>query len=162
MPTTFTGLMLFLVLLVPGFAYVSVRRRSRPAQRVSVFQETASVAIASALAISIALGVFALIRINRPADTPDIGLLIREGRDYFEQEYALVGGWALGVMAAATVVAAAAGWAVAKLPVHPSSMSAWGMSFEKYADGRDPTVTCILDDGSWVRGGTLVLQQLSR
>jgi hypothetical protein len=153
MPTTLTGLVLFLVLLVPGFAFVGSFRRFRPSQRRSTFAETAEVAVASAFALTAAGAVFGVMRSVWPDSTPDIGKLISEGRKYFEQEYLLVGGWACGLFAAATIGAWAAGRALGlKKTADPASMSSWWMLFEHYADGRDVTVTCILDDGSWIRG----------
>lgn len=152
MPTTLTGLILFLVLLVPGFMFVNVRRRFRPAERVSAFQETAMVAFASAVAITLTLGVFALLRRLFPRATPDVGRLIHERGEYIEQEYSLVGIWALGVLALATGGAAAAGWLVGKRPAHPSQMSSWWLLFDSTPEGAQVTVGCVLDDGSWVQG----------
>ena len=47
MPTTLTGLVLFVVLLLPGFAYVTGKERHTTGQRLSHFRETAAVVAAS-------------------------------------------------------------------------------------------------------------------
>ena len=47
MPTTLTGLVLFVVLLLPGFAYVTGKERHTTGQRLSPFRETAAVVAAS-------------------------------------------------------------------------------------------------------------------
>lgn len=88
-----------------------------------------------------------------PRATPDVGRLIRERGEYIEQEYVLVGAWALGAIAAATVLAGLAGWAAGRwLPVHPSSMSSWWVLFEHQRRGRSVEVGCTLDDGTYYQG----------
>lgn len=42
MPTTLTGLLLFVVLLLPGISYVAIRERGTPRQARSAFRETAT------------------------------------------------------------------------------------------------------------------------
>jgi Family of unknown function (DUF6338) len=47
MPTTLTGLLLFVVLLLPGFAYLVGKERAGTERRTSPFRETVAVVAAS-------------------------------------------------------------------------------------------------------------------
>lgn len=46
-PTTLTGLLILLFLLVPGFLFVTLRERHRPTRKLSVFRETGTVLTAT-------------------------------------------------------------------------------------------------------------------
>lgn len=47
MPTTLTGLLLFVVLLLPGFAYLVGKERNGTERRMSPFRETVAIVAAS-------------------------------------------------------------------------------------------------------------------
>lgn len=55
MPTTFTGLLLFIVTLLPGYAYLVGKERHSVERRVSTFRETVSVVAASVTSELVAL-----------------------------------------------------------------------------------------------------------
>jgi hypothetical protein len=82
MPTTLTGLLLFVVLLLPGFAYAVGKERNGTGQQLTPFRETAAVVAASISFELIVLAIFAVIRALLPSLTPDIGALIRNGPSY--------------------------------------------------------------------------------
>lgn len=166
MPTTTLGLLLFVVLLVPGFAYTIVRERAVPERRSSAFRETASVAFASVILGAVALTFFALVRLLIPEITPDVGELIADPYAYTAEHYALVGLWAAGLLALASVLAVRAaqsewqGWLawLAGPDARTAHMSAWSRMFSQ---SNEPIyVGCTLDDGSYV-GGFLLFSSRS-
>lgn len=152
MPSTLTGLLLFLALLLPGFAFVTLLRRGRPGYRPSALQETASIAVASVLAELAVLGVFVLVHVCARSWTPDVGQLIARPRDYLAAHYLSVFGWAAGLLLAACVLASVAGSVLARRPVHESTVSSWWTLFEDWNPGTTRRVQCELDDGSYVAG----------
>lgn len=109
MPTTLTGLLLFVVMLLPGFAYLVGKERHGTERRLSPFRETVAIVAASVTSELVVLVVFAGIRVLRPSLTPDVGALIRNGRDYLlgsdghPAQYAIVALWGTGLLAVATL-----------------------------------------------------------
>jgi Family of unknown function (DUF6338) len=176
MPTTLTGLLLFVVMLLPGFAYLVGKERHGTERRLSPFRETVAIVAASITSELIVLVVFAGIRVLWPSVTPDVGALIRDGRAYLSGNsghpghYRIVVAWAAALLAAAALGAYLAtkpqirrvgvnkpkiGRLIEKVigPYpHDSTVSAWWILFERWPKGRDVQVACMLDDGSAVRG----------
>lgn len=150
-PTTITGLVLLVVLLLPGLTFVIVRERKGSERRPTPFRETGAVVFCSILTELAALVLFAALRGLRPDLTPDIGRLIREGATYARAHYAELVWWAGGMLALACVLAAVMA-AIAGRKPHSSAMSAWWVMFEKWFPGENPLVGCILDDGSYIEG----------
>ncbi|KPC86244.1 hypothetical protein ADL35_12210 [Streptomyces sp. NRRL WC-3753] len=151
MPSTFTGLVLLVVALLPGLAYTAVRERGRSERRVSVFRETGAMVFASAVSDLTVLGVFAVVRTVWPSATPDTGRLVREGGGYAQAHYAQLALWGVGLLAVACVLAAVAGrWAPGR--PHPAVMSAWWVLFEHWHPGKRDHLGCLLEDGSYIEG----------
>jgi Family of unknown function (DUF6338) len=166
MPSTLTGLLLFLVLLLPGFAYAVGKERNGVSAGLTPFRETAAVVAASVTSEIVVLAMFGIIRAIRPSITPDVGALVRDGGRYLRGtqdssgHYAQVAIWASGMLAGAVLLAylaslpairSRAGKALGPYP-HDSTVSGWWILFEKWEAGRDITVGCILEDGSFVEG----------
>lgn len=111
MPTTLTGLLLFVVLLLPGFAYLIGKERHGTERRLSPFRETVAIVAASVTSELAMFVIFAGIRALWPSGTPDVGALIRNGRDYLlgthghPGQYRLVSVWGISLLAAASLVA---------------------------------------------------------
>jgi hypothetical protein len=162
MPTTLTGLLLFVVLLLPGFVYLTGKERAGAERHVSPFRETVTIVTASITSEITVLILFAILRTIRPSLTPDVGALIRGGSAYLRDHYAQFAVWAISLLALSTVLAYVVTFpairrGLAKLHLsgpypHSSAMSAWWVLFERYANGRPIHVGCTLDDGSHVRG----------
>lgn len=152
MPSTLSGLVLFVVLLLPGIAYVAVRERHLPDKRESVFRETATVAAVSfaadLLAVLIAVGVSTW----HPTAAPDVGRLIVDGPAYFKGHSNLVLWWALGGLAFSTAVAASVGRIIGSRVPHPSGMSSWWFMWDERMAMSEIHLNCILDDGSKIDG----------
>jgi Family of unknown function (DUF6338) len=62
MPTTLTGLLLFVVLLLPGFAYLVGKERNGTERQTSPFRETIAIVAASTTAELAVLALFAIPR----------------------------------------------------------------------------------------------------
>ena len=166
MPTTLTGLLLFVVLLLPGFAYLVGKERHGTERRLSPFRETVAIVAASITSELVVLVVFAGIRALWPSITPDIGALIRDGGAYLRGssehpgQYRLVAVWGIALLAVASVGAyLATKPKIRRLATrvtgpypHDSTVSAWWILFERWPNGRDVQVACMLDDGSALRG----------
>jgi Family of unknown function (DUF6338) len=167
MPTTLTGLLLFVVLLLPGFAYLVGKERHGTERRLSPFRETVAIVAASVSSELVVLVVFACIRVLLPSITPDIGALIRHGGVYLRGsqshhgQYGIVAAWGIGLLVAATLLAYCAtvprirrvAEKVTGPYPHDSTVSAWWILFERWKEKRSIEVICILDDGSSIRGG---------
>jgi Family of unknown function (DUF6338) len=162
MPTTFTGVLLFLVLLLPGFAYLVGKERSGTERHTSPFRETVAIVAASASSEIAVLILLAAARLWWPSLTPDMGGVVRGGSAYLRQHYRELAAWGIAMLAVSVVLAYAATLpairrAMAALPLvgpypHDSTVSAWWLVLERLAEGREVHVGCILDDGSYVRG----------
>ncbi|MFJ9243820.1 DUF6338 family protein [Streptomyces sp. NPDC101776] len=171
MPTTVTGLLLLVVLLLPGLAYAVVRERQGTERGVSSFRETGAVVFASIISEIVVLGFFAMVRSLWPRATPDIGRLIREGSTYARAHYASLALWSVALLLLATALAGLAAcapalaarvrrprwlaaWIAGRAPGwrHPSTTSAWWVMFERWYPGENAHVGCVLEDGSYVEG----------
>ena len=106
MPTTVSGLLLFVALLTPGLVYL-VRTESRlPGQQYTVLRETALVVSVSLLANTLALGLFGILRALWPGGTPDTGAIVRDPGTYFRGHYVMVALWGASLLLVAVAVAA--------------------------------------------------------
>jgi hypothetical protein len=166
MPTTLTGLLLFVVLLLPGFAYLVGKERAGTERRTSPFRETVAV-VAASVATELAVIVMFQPLWSRSLD---VDLMIADFEAYWRDHPALVFFWALGLLAVATILAylatrpwvrspqwvvRLAGWLDKTDPhpkwlyprvvrwlksmvkyPHPSSVSGWWMLFKHWTDGR--------------------------
>src|SRR5579863_5022619 len=99
MPTTLTGLLLFVALLLPGFAYLVGKERHGTERHTSPFRETVAVVAASVTSELAVLAVFAAIRAVRPSWTPDIGALIHDGSAYVAAHYRSLAAWGFVMLA---------------------------------------------------------------
>jgi len=172
-PTTFVGLLLFVVLLAPGFAYVARREVQQPVRPTSIFRETVAVALASVGCDIAVVLVFAVVRWIGPGVTPDIGALVRQSGSYAEAHYVALAAWGLGLLAGACLLALAlAGldvgsrlarllqrvpglhWLAPPARTAVSPKSAWLRVFREYED-HAVHVGCHLDDGSYLSGWLL-------
>jgi uncharacterized protein DUF6338 len=154
MPTTLIGLVVFIVLLMPGFAFTLRRERHTKAERrLSPFRETIAIAFSSVVADSIAVAVFYLIRRSFPQITPDVDALMNTSTEYFKKNYWDILGWAAILLTVATAGAfSAASPSLTDRFLSPF-LSAWGVMFGKHADKSIKVyVGCNMADGSYVAG----------
>jgi hypothetical protein len=162
MPTTLSSLLIFVVLLLPGFAYLVGKERHGTERHTSPFRETVAVVAASVTSEVAVLAGFAILRWLRPSWTPDVGALFRHGGTYAAPHYRSLAAWGFGMLGIAVLGAYVATVPTVRkrLPLpsaardypHESTVSGWWLLFEKWRQGRDIEVCCILNDGSAVRG----------
>ncbi|WP_330358865.1 DUF6338 family protein [Streptomyces chartreusis] len=156
MPATFTSLLLFIVLLAPGFAYAAVRDRHRPERTSTALRETSRVVLASVGFGAAALVLFACVRVSAPGLTPDVGRLVRERGAYVRMHYAETVMWTAAVLLLAVLFAVLAARFLPRRPfaVNPES-SAWWVLFDMNARANGAQwiqVGCELTDGSYLAG----------
>jgi uncharacterized membrane protein len=165
-PSDLTGLLLFVILLLPGFAYNSVRARRRPDRQLTSLQETVIIVTASLAALVVTGLVFAIIRVLLPGVTPDVRAALFSTHAYLQAHYVRTAWWAVAFLAVA--VLGAMGVAEAQEsqwlsrsrylrglagPPDPSTQSGWWIAFRPGLDaGHEVHVGCTLDDGSYVSG----------
>ena len=146
MPTTLTGLLLFVVLLLPGFAYLVGKERHGTERRLSPFRETVAIVSASVTSELVVLGIFAAIRALWPSVTPNVGAMLRQGDYTFTATKAIMatircslhGGlgcssWpcVLHIRLLSLAYDVFFEWLTGPYP-HESTVSAWWMLFEKW------------------------------
>src|ERR1035437_6646163 len=111
MPTTLTGLLLFGVLLLPGFAYLGGKKQNGTERQAFPFRDTVAIVAASVTSELGFLALFAAVRWLWPTVTPDVGALVSSGGTYLRGSAALpayyrdVAGWGLGMLALAVGLA---------------------------------------------------------
>lgn len=170
MPNTFLGLLLFVLLLAPGFTYLLVAERGVvPVREMTVLRETATVALSSVVADLFALFLFGVVRAVAPVMAPDIGELVRNPENYARDHYLSLAWWLVALVSVACLAAAVlagvlnsadrrASLRSAKLLkwLHPTGgvrfNSAWWGAFKEEQPGLAKRVTCRLEDGSSVQG----------
>ncbi|KYK12964.1 MULTISPECIES: DUF6338 family protein [Streptomyces] len=155
MPSTFLGLVLLVVCLVPGFVYAAARDVRVPERTSSAFRETTRVVLASLAFDAMVLAAFAVARTAAPDVTPDTGRLVREGLGYVRQDYARLTLWCCALLVLAAGAALAAARLLPRGPGPLSVESSWWLLFGRYpeqAGAECAYVGCELVDGSYLAG----------
>ncbi|MFF9914863.1 DUF6338 family protein [Streptomyces sp. NPDC013457] len=156
MPATFTSLLLFIILLAPGFTYAAVRDRHRPERTSTALRETSRVVLASVGFNAAALIFFACVRIVAPGQTPDVGRIVRDRDRYVHAHYAETLMWAAALLLLAVLFAVLVARFLPRrtFSVNPES-SAWWVLFDMNARANGTEwirVGCELIDGSYLAG----------
>lgn len=155
MPSTFGGLLLFLVSLAPGFVYSAARDAHYPERTSTTFRETTRVVLAGIGFDVVALGVFALARAFLPSITPDIPRWIDTGWRYVRAEYGVILLWAAVTLSIAMGLALIAARHLPRRRRPLGAESAWWLQFGLYPEEVGAAaihVGCELLDGSHVSG----------
>ena len=174
MPSTFTGLVIFLALLAPGFTFLLIGERGLVAYRTrSALRETATIALASMLFNLVAFAICVII-INSTSwpPAPSLSRLVGEGKPYLQATYKSAGLWFLACLLLACVLAAVAAGLKnrtyqfrvlrSKAPIrwlfppgggNDQESGWWSVLIDRdLHPGMIRIVTCYLEDGSNVRG----------
>lgn len=164
MPNTLIGLLIFVLLLAPGFTYSSYRSRSRPVEKPTALQELSGIALRSVFYNGVALAIFAIVRIRFPHATPDVGALIRRPNAYAVEHYGQLALWGSGLLGLACLLALLAALVASSDKVNPpwgfgwlfprgsvGAEPAWWVLFEAHPEDQ-VYVGCVLEDGSYLGG----------
>ncbi len=170
MPTTLTGLLIFVVLLAPGFLYVIVTEQG-PFTRTapSVLRETASIALVSLLCDLVALGMYMPAAAMSDGRLASLRELVEAGESLWAEDRVTVLITALCLLLAACLVALTlaglvnntSGFDALKvrkpiswvLPAKGArTESAWWGVLHRERPDLYRRVTCYLLDGTRVRG----------
>lgn len=159
MPTTLGGLLIFVLLLVPGFIHYVQRRSQVPQRTLSPLVETANLATVSVVTNALAIAAFGLARIFLPDHSPDIGRFLIEGTGYAAPRLGYLLLWGGGLLAFSSALALALGSRPHGLRALSTrfapaivDVSAWYHVFEEGPVGDLVYVGCDLQDGSYVGG----------
>src|SRR6266516_1768453 len=107
-PSSLLGLVLFVVLLAPGLAYVLRHERVVPARSYSGFRETLRVVFVSVASLTVTGVLLAVVRGIFPTYTPDVGEVVRTPSEAIRNHDASLGWWSLGTVLFATLLASVA------------------------------------------------------
>jgi hypothetical protein len=159
MPSTLTGLLIFVALLVPGFVHYTWRRRTVPLRPDSTLVETANLVTVSLLANVLALGLFGIGRAVRPNVFLDPRELIRSPGEFIADNLLAASITGVGLLVTAVGIA----WAIAAR-VRPISKVAswftpaivdapgWFHVFESATPEQYVHVGCTLAEGGYISG----------
>lgn len=170
MPTTFVGLLIFVLLLAPGFLFVVVVERG-PFSRgsPSVLRETASIALTSLVCDVVAVLLYSILAGLLGERLPSVSRLIKDSAAYWQTDgVEILASFLVTLLVAcllAVVLAASVnqtdGFAALerRRPLRwvipdggARSESAWWFVLRRQYPERFRRVTCFLVDGSTVRG----------
>lgn len=159
MPTTLSGLLILVVLIVPGLTHYVQRRSRAPQRTLSPLVETAALVTASTVCYSVVLAIFAAIRILIPDHSPDVRRLFLERVKYSAPRLGYLVGWGLAAVGIATLLAYLLGARIGPIgkvfrrftPVI-ADVSAWYHVFESGPDDSYVYLGCDMRDGTYVAG----------
>lgn len=161
MPTSVASLILLVVLVFPGVAYVWRREHDLPERRLSAFRETTTVVVSGVVANFAAAWVLLVPAVVWPQLRPEIGLVTGDLRGHTAGEYVRLLGWGTSLVVVATLLAAAFASLIRKVPPRPSIVSSWWLLFrdrrakmqkEHKRGDLKINAACFLDDGSVIEG----------
>lgn len=158
MPNTLTGLLIFVVLLIPGILHYIQRRTLSDQPQVSALVEGATLTTISLVTNLLTIGIFASIRWLMPTHTPNISALFLEGMTYAAPRLGYLLSWATALLVISSSMAIL--WArrpgfLQKIPTFIPSLidtSAWIYEFEAAPKDTRVYVGCDLRDGSYIGG----------
>jgi hypothetical protein len=159
MPTTLIGLILFVVVLLPGFIFLAVLSWDRPRRRLTAMQETAGFVLASVTINVITVTGYLVTRRLIPVveASVDLDTLVRQigteqvgavARLHYQQLWATF----VVLLFASCTLAVGGGLLARQLPVRPAVMSSWWALFDHRNPGTKKTIQCHLQDSSCIEG----------
>lgn len=171
-PSSLLGLVLFVALLAPGFAYVLLRERTTPRGVFSPFRESLTVVFASVACLAAVALLHTGLRALLPDHTLNVRELVRDPASYAREHHVSVAWWSFALLVGAVGIGVAA--------AHPrvldiskrlgfsrvlgsmtgsnggsiDTRSAWHKVMHMYdEEGAGPIfVGASMDDGSYVQG----------
>lgn len=116
LPSTATGILLFLFIAAPGILFDLLRKRRRPGWPESALQETGRIILASVVFTALSLLLLAGIRIAWPSAMPDVGAWLRDESKYVADNYRLIARTTIVVLFVSLGLAWAADWLLRRRP----------------------------------------------
>ncbi len=161
-PTTITGILILLVLILPGFVYVSLRERHQPSHRLSVFRETSVVLAATLVSYLLPLALTILLAFLWHGFRDQLAAALSSvAAVQAAHPFRMIAFGLCWVLLGSVVAAILASKRVSGRWTAPRGGSAWWALFrpkslidEGLIEGQDYKVgvTATLDDGSTVTG----------
>lgn len=161
MPSTLTGLIIFVLLLVPGFVFQRRRARDRPAAEETALQEALTILFTGLLLDGLGLAVVGGLWEVIPGSGVDVGKLVLTPSAYLAAHPVRVLGWAAAVLLIALVTGYLAAGRRVQAFVRRSARktastephaSAWWLLFEEHPAVVPVHVGCYLNDGGYLSG----------
>jgi hypothetical protein len=160
MPTTLSGVVIFVALLVPGLLYHVQRSARVPQRALSPLLETATLATVSLGTNVVTVGVFAALRTWALREhSPDPTRVLEKGSAYIIPNVGYIAAWGFGFVVVSCAIAVLLGTlhdrlasSVGFLAPLIVDVSAWYRVFERGPEGSAVYVGCDMRDGSYVAG----------
>lgn len=169
-PSSLLGLVLFVVLLAPGLAYVLRHERSVPAVTYSAFRETLRVVFASVTCLTVTGLLFAGLRFLVPEHTPDVRRLVQEPIAYIRGHHVQFAWWSFVLVVFATLLGFLAAdprfilaqrkarsnrfwrWLLGESAIRPSSAWRTALIELKPSKADETLVGVQMVDGAYIQG----------
>lgn len=168
-PNTLASVTIFVVLLLPGYIFVRRRQQVSPTRERSAFSEVASVLFAGAVFDAVILAVFLASHRIFPRLPLRLDKFVSNPGAYTRTHYNEVALWAAFLLLAAAGVAylVASERVLSFLSKRSGKssevhQSAWWLLFNEQRPGVTRYVSCVLDDGSLIRGALFSFSRASR
>ncbi|MEU0878453.1 DUF6338 family protein [Lentzea sp. NPDC005914] len=161
MPSTLTGLIIFVLLLVPGFVFQRRRARDRPAAEETALQEALTILFTGLLLDGIGLAAVGGLWWAIPGSGVDVSKLVLSPTAYLAAHPVRLMGWSAAVLALAIAVGYLAAGRRVQAVVRRSARraassephaSAWWLLFEEHPPEVPVHVGCYLSDGGYLSG----------
>ncbi|MFD4673619.1 DUF6338 family protein [Lentzea sp. NPDC058450] len=161
MPSTLTGLIIFVLLLLPGFVFQRRRARDRPAAEETALQEGLTILFSGLLLDGIGLAAVGGMWAVLPGRAVDVSRFVLTPSAYLAAHPARVLGWAAAVLLVAIVtgylvagrrVQALVRRAARRATSREPHASAWWLLFEEHPPQFPVHVGCYLTDGAYLSG----------
>ena len=166
LPGTLTGLLIAVVVLIPGYVHYAIRRNLAPTQQLSTALETASLIVVAVIANASTLGLLGAMTFvpGIRGHTPDLARLLRDPSGYVLLDNArlfYIAGWTMFFLLLSSLLSAAFAYRVGPLGYLSKRLapaigqySGWYQVFEtEVPENASRTfVFCELTDGSYTAG----------
>jgi hypothetical protein len=156
-PTTLTGILLLLILLLPGFVFVTLRERHQPTRKLSIFRETSVVLAATTASYFLPALLTGVLVVCWPAFRSEVAAGLSNPANYASHHaFRLTGATLIWVLSGTGIGAALGTKRLAPFLLGTPGGSAWWKLFEpnpRPVMGEFSTeVTATLDDGAVITG----------